>query len=190
MGFLGAWAELAGGEVSAGCAIRYVACRPGLGTGGRYASFSAGKSACYCRLRRCDRQCDIVLKNDVIVVGYSGLEDNIAQKWLRACLRNECRIWWCLFHPSKKEEGSERKEENESPDKPSASSKLKLPPDWPDRWMPREKLTIDEQEKEIRRLLENPKGSNLRFVRIDGADDFALRFGGHPTLALDQARHT
>lgn len=38
--------------------------------------------------------------HDVIVVGYSGLEDSIAIDWLKECLNNNQTIWWCIHCPN------------------------------------------------------------------------------------------
>lgn len=37
--------------------------------------------------------------HDIIVIGYSGLEDSIALKWLRTCLESGKMIWWCVYCP-------------------------------------------------------------------------------------------
>jgi hypothetical protein len=37
--------------------------------------------------------------HDVIVIGYSGLEDNIALKWLKECLEKGQTVWWCIYCP-------------------------------------------------------------------------------------------
>ncbi len=42
-------------------------------------------------------------KKDVIVIGYSGIEDSIAIRWLTESLnKNWNRVWWCLYAPDGK----------------------------------------------------------------------------------------
>jgi hypothetical protein len=38
--------------------------------------------------------------HDVIVVGYSGLEDSIALRWLKECLKNDSTVWWGIHSPT------------------------------------------------------------------------------------------
>jgi hypothetical protein len=40
------------------------------------------------------------LQHDIIVIGYSGLEDSIALHWLNKCLDRGRTVWWCLYSPS------------------------------------------------------------------------------------------
>jgi len=41
----------------------------------------------------------LLLEHDVIVVGYSGLEDSIALEWIRKCLQRGRDVFWCVHSP-------------------------------------------------------------------------------------------
>lgn len=41
----------------------------------------------------------LLLEHDIIVVGYSGLEDSIALEWIRKCLQRNRDVFWCVHSP-------------------------------------------------------------------------------------------
>ena len=86
------------------------------------------------------------LENDLIVIGYSGLEDSIAMQWIGQCLENGRNVWWCIYNPNG------------------------------------EKLI--EKENEITNKL-GADGTNLHFISIKNADQFALDLGVE--LGMQQA---
>jgi len=118
--------------------------------------------------------------NDVIVVGYSGLEDNIAQSWLERCIKRRRHIWWCLYRPS--EPPVRRGDGLDTKKKPGLLDK------WLDRWMPQVPMTDQEEEDAIRERLGSPPPDLLTFVKTESADDFAVQLGCHRGLNLSQAK--
>lgn len=42
------------------------------------------------------------LEHEIIVIGYSGLEDSIALKWLQKSLLHNKTVWWCIYSPTGK----------------------------------------------------------------------------------------
>jgi len=137
------------------------------------------------------------INNDVIVIGYSGLEDNIAQKWLSACLKEGRTVWWCLYRPKSRKVSTSgiflnnakevlekciKSYVDDKPDKKnyftnSLSSELvKKLDEWLQKWDLGRYLSDADEKREIRSRLEHT-GNNLKFVNIEDADSFALKLG-------------
>ena len=135
------------------------------------------------------------VKNDIIVIGYSGLEDNIAQKWLAACLKEGRTVWWCLYRPKNETVRNSKTAFNldaifekcltaydkENPKKKKNIRKRKREiqekyREWMRKWDLVRVLSDDDEKREIKRRLEHT-GNNLRFINIESADSFALELG-------------